>query len=139
MNDFTGVGRLTKDPQIELTKVKKIKNAKFTLALPRIKKVEGQPDADFIRVSTYGIVAENCEKYIGRGSLVSVNGELRTRTYTNKAGQKIFMTELMAQKVEFLDFLHMNRAKDEDVPSVPHDMEIPAGFDSVDDEDYIPF
>lgn len=128
MNEFNAIGRLTKDPEMGETKVKKVKVAKFTLAVPRYPKKEGQPEADFIRTIVHGKPAENCEKYIGQGSLVSVTGSIHTRTYKTDNDETRYITELIAKQIEFLDFSHKNKTKEQ-----AEEDDVPEGMQEIDD------
>jgi single-strand DNA-binding protein len=103
MNKTVLVGRLVKDPEIRYTANNQTPNAKFTLAVNRMKKVENQPDADFVPIVVWGKSAENCGKYIAKGSLVAVAGRIQTRTWDDTEGKKHYATEVIADEVNFLD------------------------------------
>lgn len=102
MNQVNLIGRITKD--IELRRANNGKSVvSFTLAVNRgFKSADGQ-DADFISCIVWDKTAENLEKYCGKGSQVAVNGNLRTRTYDNAQGQKVYVTEVICNNVEFLN------------------------------------
>ena len=103
MNKIALVGRLTKDPEIRYTANNQTAVGKFTLAVNRMFKQEGQPDADFIPIVTFGKIAENCGKYIGKGRQVAVSGRIQTRSWDDQDGKRHFMTEILADEVHFLD------------------------------------
>ena len=103
MNKTLLIGRLTKDPEIRYTN-DNLAIASFTLAINRPPKRDGTKEADFPRVIVFGKQAENCEKYIAKGSRVAVEGRLQTGSYTNKNGEKVYTTEILAERVEFIDF-----------------------------------
>jgi single-strand DNA-binding protein len=103
MNKVALVGRLTKDPEVRYTANNQTAIAKFTIAVNRMFKQEGQPDADFIPVVVFGKPAENCGKYIGKGRLVAVSGRIQTRSWDDQEGKRHFATEVIADEVHFLD------------------------------------
>lgn len=89
-------GRVTKDPELKTVGEKSVVNT--TIAVPRTKKDE----ADFIPVVIWGKQAESFAKYMSKGSLVSVEGRLSSRTYESSTGEKRFVLEIVAYKVNFL-------------------------------------
>ena len=95
------VGRLTKDPIVKTTGNQK-SVANFSLAVDRDRKAEGQPTADFFNVVVWGASATACGNYLHKGSLVCVRGTLQTRSY-DKDGHKNYVTEIIAEKVDFLE------------------------------------
>lgn len=98
-------GRLTKDPEIRYTTGTQMAVAVFTLAIDRGKNKNGEDmGADFPRVTVYGKQAENCERYLAKGCRVAVQGKIQTGSYEDKNGQKVFTTDVIAQRVEFIDF-----------------------------------
>jgi len=103
MNKVALVGRLTKDPEVRYTANNQTPVAKFTLAVNRMFKQEGQPEADFIPIVVWGKPAENCGKYIGKGRLVGVAGRIQTRSWDDQEGNKHYATEVIADEVHFLD------------------------------------
>ena len=125
-------GRLTRDPEIRYTTGTQMAVAVFTLAIDRGKKDGEDMGADFIPVKVFGKQAENCERFLGKGCRVSVQGRIQTGSY-EKDGQKVFTTDVIASRVEFIDF------KDK-TPQNANESEIEgfAGFARVDDSD-IPF
>ncbi len=103
MNKVALVGRLTKDPEVRYTANNQTPVAKFTVAVNRMFKQEGQPDADFIPIVVWGKPAENCGKYIGKGRLVAIAGRIQTRSWDDQEGKRHFTTEVIADEVHFLD------------------------------------
>ena len=95
MNNWTGLGRLTKDVELRYTETN-TPIASFTLAINRIK--EG---TDFIPIKVFGKQAENCEKYLSKGSQVAIDGRMQTGKY-EKDGKTLYTTEIIANRVEFL-------------------------------------
>ncbi|OIS49827.1 single-stranded DNA-binding protein [Staphylococcus equorum] len=103
INRFVGVGRLTKDPEFRTTP-SGISIANFTLACNRpFKNKNGEQEADFINVVTFRKQAENVNNHLNKGNLAGVDGRIQSRTYDNKEGQRVFITEVVADSVQFLE------------------------------------
>ena len=97
MNIVNLIGRLTKDVVLKnTTNVTRVVG--FTLAVNRAK--EG---ADFIPCVAYNQTADLMDKYLSKGSQIAVQGRINTRNYDNEAGQKVYVTEVIADRIEFLD------------------------------------
>lgn len=128
-------GRLTKDPEVRYTTGTQMAVAVFTLAIDRGKDKNGEDmGADFPRVTVFGKQAENCERYLAKGCRVAVQGKIQTGSYEDKNGQKVFTTDVIAQRVEFIDFKektpqNANQGVYDDTPQ---------GFTSLSEDD-IPF
>ena len=103
LNKVALVGRLTKDPEIRYISDNQTAVAKFTLAVDRTFKREGQPSADFIPIIVFGKSAENAAKYIGKGRMVAVSGRIQTRSWDNQEGKRQYTTEVIADEVDYLD------------------------------------
>lgn len=94
------VGRLTRDPELRRTGSGKAVTS-FNLAVERNFKSDEQ-EADFINCVCWGKIAENTERYCSKGSMVSVDGRIQTRNYDNSQGQKVYVTEVVADSVQFI-------------------------------------
>lgn len=94
------VGRLTRDPELRRTSNGKAVTS-FNLAVERNFKSDDQ-EADFINCVCWGKIAENTERYCSKGSMVSVDGRIQTRNYDNNQGQKVYVTEVIADSVQFI-------------------------------------
>ena len=104
MNKWCGTGRLTRDPEIRYSQGEKpCCFAKFSIAVNRRFKKENEPDADFINCTAFGKIAEVIEKYFTKGMKMEVVGEIRTGSYTNKDGVKVYTTEVAAEEVGFTE------------------------------------
>ena len=102
MNKVILVGRLTRDPEVRTMPTGNTV-ASFTLAINRnFKNKEGNIDADFINVSVFGRQAENVGKYVTKGSQLGVDGRIQTRCYEAQDGTKRYVTEVIAESVEFM-------------------------------------
>ncbi len=102
MNKVVLVGRLTKDPELRNTN-SGLPVTSFTVAINRtFKNKDGNYDTDFINVSIFGKQAENVSKYCFKGSQVGIDGRIQTRSYDAEDGTKRYVTEIVADNVEFL-------------------------------------
>lgn len=102
MNKAFLIGRLTRDPELKYTQ-NNIAVTNFTVAVNRRPSEDGTQLADFIPCIAWQKQAENVKKYISKGSQVSVEGRLQTRTYDDKDGKKVYVMEVIAENVHFLD------------------------------------
>ena len=120
MNSVHLIGRLTKDPELQYGGSNKIPYCNFVVAIDRGKNKDGSDaGADFPRVTAFGKTAENMKKYVEKGNLISVDASIRTDVY-EKDGNKRYRTELLANRVQFLQW----KKKDEkDVPEIPKNLE----------------
>jgi single-strand DNA-binding protein len=103
INRFISVGRLTKDPDLRFTP-NGVAVASFTLAVNRpFKNQNGDQDADFIPIVVWRKQAENVAEYLKKGNLAGIDGRIQTRNYENKEGNRVYVTEVMADSVQFLE------------------------------------
>ena len=102
MNAVQLVGRLTKDPEIRYTEGQ-MAVARFTVAIDRPPR-DGKKEADFPNVVVFGKQAENCGKYTAKGKLIGIEGRIQTGSYTNKNGDKVYTTDVVANRVEFIEW-----------------------------------
>ena len=102
MNKVILVGRLVRDPEVRYTQTGK-PVASFTLAVNRrFARSENQQQADFIPIIVWNKLAEVCSKYLTKGSQILVEGHLQTRDYMAQDGSKRYVTEVIAQELEFM-------------------------------------
>ena len=102
MNSVQLIARLVRDPEVRYSGEMAI--AKFTVAIDRQKtKTNQDPGADFPSVVCFGKTAELVEKYVKKGRLVGIQGHIQTGSYEDKSGRKVYTTEVVADRVEFLD------------------------------------
>ena len=101
MNRLTIIGNITNDPELRTTTTG-VNVCSFTVAVNRRKKVEGQPEADFFKVSAWRERGELCAKYLSKGKKVCVIGPVAVRTYTANDGTTRAQMEVTADEVEFL-------------------------------------
>ena len=144
MNSVVLVGRLTKDPDVRYNP-NGMGIARFTVAVDRRFKREGQPEADFISCVAFGKTAEFMEKYFTKGKLIGLSGSIQTGSYTNKDGQKVYTTDVVAENVEFVGSKSESGSAggrsyggDRSDAPAPAGDPLPAGFEELKDDD-MPF
>lgn len=104
MNQVNLIGRLTKDPELKYTPGAGTAVTTFNIAVDRIYKKDGQPDADFLPIVVWGKTAESAAQYLAKGKLVGVTGRLQTRSYDHKDGYKVYVTEIVASELKFIEW-----------------------------------
>ena len=103
MNKVLLVGNLTKDPELTTT-TNGISVCRFSIAVSRrYVGASGERETDFINIVVWRKQAENCKNYINQGSQVAIDGRIQTRNYEDQNGQKRYVTEVVADNVQFLD------------------------------------
>ncbi len=147
MNNVILIGRLTSDPELRFLPNNGTAVTRFAIAvdknLSKDKKQEleqqNKPTADFPRITVWGKQAENCATYLGKGRLVAVQGRIQTSSYDNAQGQRVYMTEVVADRVQFLEWGDNNRSNNTQSHSSHDTAGIDTnGFQPVDDDE-IPF
>ena len=104
MNKVVLVGRLTRDPEVRYSQGDNATAvARYTLAVDRRFRRDGEPTADFIPCVIFGRSAEFAEKYFRQGMRVLVSGRIQTGSYTNRDGQKVYTTDIVVDDQEFAD------------------------------------
>lgn len=104
MNKWIGMGRLTRDPEIRYTQgATPTAIARYTLAVDRRFKREGEATADFINCTAFGKAAEFAEKYLTQGTKIAVVGRIQTGSYTNNDGVKVYTTDVIVEEQEFAE------------------------------------
>ena len=134
MNKVILMGRLVRDPEVRYSQGDNATAvARYTLAVNRKFKKDGEPTADFIPCVVFGRSAEFTEKYFRKGMQVAISGRIQTGSYTNKDGQKVYTTDVVVEEQEFAESKaasqqNQNNASDS-VPSSDDFMNIPDGID----------
>ena len=104
MNKVILMGRLVRDPDIRYSQGETaIAIARYTLAVERRFRKDGEQTADFIRCIVFGKQAEFTEKYLRQGIKIVITGRIQTGSYTNQEGQKIFTTDVVVEEQEFTE------------------------------------
>ena len=126
VNKVILMGRLTRDPEVRYsTGENAMAVARYTLAVDRRFKRDGDASADFISCVSFGKTAEFAEKYFRQGIRITISGRIQTGSYTNKDGQKIYTTEVVVEEQEFAESKKSNVS----VASTDGFMNIPDGID----------
>jgi len=105
MNKIILIGRTTKEPELKVLANSGTSVATVTLAVDRRFSKDGEKEVDFINVVIWGKQAESTAKFVGKGKLLGVSGRLQIRTYEGKDGNKKYITEVVADEVQFLEFM----------------------------------
>ena len=109
--------------------------ARFSLAINRGKDKNGNDKgADFPNIVVFGKRAENCERFLVKGSPVGIHGRIQTGKYTNKNGDTVYTTEVVANNVEFLEW-----GDDKKNEQKEQQEDVPEGFAELEDAECIPF
>ena len=104
MNKVVLMGRLTRDPEVRYSQGDNpLAIARFTLAVDRRFKRDGEQSTDFINCVVFGRSAEFTEKYFHQGTKVVVSGRIQTGSYTNRDGVKVYTTEVVVEEQEFAE------------------------------------
>ncbi len=104
MNKVILMGRLTRDPDIRYTQGERsMAVARYTLAVNRTYKREGDQDADFINCVAFGRSAEFAEKYFRQGIRIVISGRIQTGSYVNREGNKVYTTDVVVEDQEFAE------------------------------------
>ncbi len=112
MNKVILVGNLTRDPELSTTG-SGVSYCRFSLAVQRrFANAEGNRETDFFNITVWRALADNCHKYLRKGSKAGVIGSLQTRSYDDKDGNKKYVTDIIADEVEFLS----SKSSSDDVP-----------------------
>ena len=133
MNKVILMGRLTRDPEVRYTQGDNaMAIARYSLAVDRRFKRDGEPDAAFINCVAFGKSGEFAEKYLKKGTKVAVVGRIQTGSYTNKDGQKVYTTDVVVEEQEFAE--SKNSGSSDNNQSAPANkntdfMNIPDGID----------
>ena len=136
MNKVILMGRLTRDPEVRYTQGDNASAvARFSLAVDRRFKKDGEQTADFISCVAFGKTGEFIEKYGHKGTKFVVEGRIQTGSYTNKDGQKVYTTDVVVEQVEFAeskasaDGNTTNNTSNSNTPTDTSFMNIPDGID----------
>lgn len=113
MNQWNGIGRLVRDPELRRSQTSDNAVVSITIAVDRDYKREGEADVDYIPCKAFGKRAEFVEKYFSKGTRIGVTGRIQTGSYENKKGDTVHTTEIMVDAVCFAD------GKKEEKPAEP--------------------
>lgn len=129
MNKVFLIGRMTSEPELRYTNAQTAV-LRFNVALDRGKDKNGADrGADFPSVLAFGKTAENLSKFIGKGNRVAIDGHIQTGRYTKQNGDTVYTTDVIADRVEFIDWKESGPKPDNQAP---------VGFETISDDD-VPF
>ena len=144
MNNVSLVGRLARDPDVRYTP-SQLAVARFTVAVTRPFSKDGEQTADFISCVAFGKSAEFIERYFTKGKSIGLTGRIQTGSYTNKDGVKVYTTDVVADRVEFVGSRQEdgsgtapNRQNHDQHSGGDLHNNIPEGFSALEDDD-LPF
>ena len=104
MNKVILMGRLTRDPEVRYSQgASQTAVARFSVAVDRRFKREGEPDADFFNCTAFGKQAEFVERYLHKGTKILLSGRVQNDNYTNKDGQMVYSVRVMVDEIEFAE------------------------------------
>ncbi len=104
MNKVILMGRLTRDPEVRYSQgASQTTVARFSIAVDRRFKRDGEPDADFFNCTAFGKQAEFIERYLRKGVKVVTSGRIQNDNYTNKDGQTVYSVRVMVEEIEFAE------------------------------------
>ncbi|OMF05220.1 single-stranded DNA-binding protein [Paenibacillus amylolyticus] len=119
LNNVVLIGRLVRDPELRYTPAG-VAVTQFTLAVDRpFTSQGGEREADFIPIVTWRQLAETCANYLRKGRLAAVEGRIQVRNYENNEGKRVYVTEIIADNVRFLESGNNNRRSSEEEPDEP--------------------
>ena len=129
MNKVILMGRLTRDPEIRYSQGERSTAvARYSLAVNRTFKRDGDPDADFINCVAFGKQAEFAEKYLRKGTKMAITGRIQTGSYTNKEGVKVYTTDIVVENIEFAESKNAGGSGDSGFGNIPEEMEAEMPF-----------
>lgn len=140
MNKVILMGRLTRDPEVRYSQgSSQTAVARFSIAVDRRFKRDGEPDADFFNCTAFGKQAEFIERYLHKGVKILLTGRVQNDNYTNKEGQQVYSVRIMTEEIEFAEsknasgansgYTGGNNARPEQKEAGDGFMNIPDGID----------
>lgn len=133
MNKVVLMGRLTKDPDVRYSQGNNtMAIARYTLAVDRKFKRDGEPNADFINCIAFGKNGEFAEKYLHKGMKILIDGRWQSGSYTNRDGQKVYTNDCVVESCEFAESKNASQSeRPQPAPQTDSDgfMSIPDGID----------
>ena len=113
MNKVILMGRLTRDPEVRYSQgASQTAVARFSVAVDRRFKREGEPDADFFNCTAFGKQAEFIERYLHKGTKIVLSGRVQNDNYTNKEGQMVYSVRIMVEEIEFAESKNASSGND---------------------------
>lgn len=129
MNKVILLGRVVRDPEVRYSQGEKSTAvARYSIAVDRKFKKDGEQNADFINCIAFGKLGELAEKYLRKGTKIAIEGHIQTGHYTNKDGQKIYTTDVIVDSCEFAESKSANQNNNQKPQSNDGFMDIPEGI-----------
>lgn len=139
MNKVILMGRLTRDPEVRYTQGEQaMAVARYTLAVDRRGKNQ-ENSADFIQCVAFGKAGEFAERYLHKGTKIVLTGRIQTGSYTNKEGQRVYTTDIVAEDQEFAESKNTEGSGTYRNQSAQETQQSDNGFMSVDENSELPF
>lgn len=136
INKVTMVGNMTRDPELRRTASGKAVTS-FTLALNRIKPSSDGQQADYISCIVWDKIAESVAQYCSKGSKVGVVGHLQSRSYDNAQGQRVYVTEVVCEQVDFINTRNQENNAQPQQENNPFNQSLETPFNIMDED--LPF
>ena len=131
LNRVILIGRLTRDPELRYTP-SGVAVAQFTVAVDRpFSSQKDEKETDFIPIVTWRQLAEACAEYLKKGRLVAVEGRIQVRSYENNQGKRVYVTEVVADNVRFLESAQRNEQRETITPEPKFDEPIEINDDDL--------
>ena len=139
MNVAILIGRLTRDPELKYVPSTGKAVANFTIAVDRTYTSKfGERMTDFFNIVVWGKQAENCANYLAKGRLVGIKGTIENRSYESQNGEKRYITEIIAENVQFLEFAKPNVNNGSSIITDKETEYYESGYRELEDEE-VPF
>lgn len=139
MNSVSLIGRLTRDPDVRYTGAGQMAVVRFSIAIDRFARQGEEKKTDFPSIVAFGKTAETCGRFLAKGRLVGISGRLQTGSYQNKNGDTVYTTDVIADRVDFLEWGDRNespvRKNESDLSTSFEDVdEMPDSFQAIDED-----
>lgn len=141
MNKVILMGRLTRDPEVRYAQGSNTAVCRYSLAVDRRFKRDGEPDADFFNCTVFGKGAEFAEKYFVKGTKILITGHIQNNNYTNKDGQRVYDVQIIVDEQEFAESKNSTTSGGSAFESRPNPDTAGNGFMNIPDgiEEELPF
>lgn len=142
MNKFIGLGRVVRDPEVRYSQGENASCvARYSLAIDRRFKRDGEPTADFINCVAFGKQGEFAEKYLRQGTKIAIVGRIQTGSYTDRNGNKVYTTDIVVEEQEFAESKASQGTSEQQPKPQPTPSDLGDGFMNIPDglDEELPF